>query len=208
VRAFFFGRSRVDQTSPDLQNDAPAASAAAPSVAAPSSARARHRARGPLLTARSIVSSALVIATATFVAVTLSGTSYATWNGQATVSSHTVVSGSASLTVSSSFVASQWSNLLVGETARQTFSVANTGTIPLALVATGTTATSTFEVRVAPGACSGALTGATVTSTPKSLGTIAAGATATQCVEVKLVSGATAGSSSAFTVTVTGTQVP
>jgi hypothetical protein len=200
VRAFTFGRSRVDHMTPDLQIDA--------SVAAPSAARARHRARGPLLTARSLASSALVIATATVVAVTMSGTSYATWNGQATVSSQTVVSGSASLSVTSNFVASQWSNMLVGETVRQSFSVANTGTIPLALVATGTSATSTFEVRVAPGACTVALSGATVTSTPKSLGTISAGATATQCVEVKLVSGATAGSSSAFTVTVTGTQVP
>jgi hypothetical protein len=170
---------------------------------------ARHRGRSRMaLNSRSIFGAALTVGTATIVAIGLSGGSYALWNGSATMASQTVSSGSAALTVSQAFVPSQWSNLLVGESARQNFTVKNTGTIPLALVATGTTGTSTFEVRVASGACSGALAGATVTSTPKSLGTIAPGVTATQCVEVKLVSGATAGSSSAFAVTVTGTQVP
>jgi hypothetical protein len=170
---------------------------------------ARHLAGSrSIVKPRSIFAAALSIAAGIVVAIGMSGGSYALWNGTATISSQTVTSGSASLTIGSAFVQSQWSNLLVGESARQNFTVTNSGTVPLALVATGTTATSTFEVRVASGACSTALTGATVTSTPKSLGTLAVGATATQCVEVKLVSGATAGSSSAFSVTVTGTQVP
>ncbi len=169
----------------------------------------RHRAPTPLFVrVRGIASGAVVVASVTLVAAAVSGGTFAVWQGSQLISPQTVVSGSAAITVAETFNASQWSNLLVGESVRQPFTVTNTGSVPLTLTATGTSSTSTFEIRVAPGSCSGLLAGAAVTSAAASLGTLASGATATQCLQVSLVSGAAVASSSNFSVVVSGTQAP
>ncbi|QEO10531.1 hypothetical protein [Protaetiibacter larvae] len=172
--------------------------------------RARHRApRRPLDTARGLLGTAAAVAGTTITVVALSSGSLASWVDSATVTPGVVSTGSAELDVTASFTAANWSNLLVGESVRQSFTVTNLGDVPFTLSATGTSTAAGYELRTAPGACPGtALGGASITTTAASLGTLAAGATTTACLEVRLVAGAAAGSTSAVNVTVTGTQVP
>lgn len=174
----------------------------------PTRRHGRHRARRrPSLRLRGIVGTTLALAGTTTVAVALSGGSYAMWMGQSSFSGGTVQSGTAALQITQSFSAAAWSNLLAGESVRQSFTVKNTGDVRLAVAASGTTQSAPYELRVTTGTCGTTpLTGTSITSTPASLGNLAAGATTTVCLEVKLSSAGTAGSTSTVGVTLTGTQ--
>lgn len=155
---------------------------------------------------RALFATASVMAAAIFVAAGVSAGSLAMWVDNGSVNPGTVQSGSIGLTAASSFTATNWSNMLVGESVRQPFTLTNTGTVDLWLTATATSTTG-FEIRVASGACGAQLTGTAASAAPTTLTTLAAGATATVCLEVALVSGAAPASQSAFVVTVTGDQV-
>jgi hypothetical protein len=138
----------------------------------------------------------------------VSGGTYALWNGRQSVATVGVTSGTIALTAAPSFTASQWANLLPGETVRQAFTLANTGDVKIAVSATAVTGTTSFEVRLASGTCGlTALTGASATTSAKSLGTLATGASMTVCLEVKLATTASPGDTTSFSVAVTGAQV-
>ena len=173
----------------------------------PASLRApRHlipRGRFPLV--RSLAAAATSIALGTTIALAFSGSSFALWNDAAPVSSTSVTSATLSLTATESFDDSLWTNLLVGEKQRQTFTVTNTGNIPMNLSATATAATG-FEVRLARTACTTALTGTAGTAQSTALATLAAGTTATVCIEVTIVTGALPNVTAPIAVTVTGSQ--
>lgn len=155
---------------------------------------------------RALVGTAAAMTAAVVIAVGVSAGSLAMWADNSGVTAGTVQSGSIGLTAASSFTATNWSNMLVGESVRQPFTLTNTGTVDLWLTATATSTTG-FEIRVASGACGAQLTGTAASAAPTTLTTLAAGATATVCLEVALVSGAAPASQSAFVVTVTGDQV-
>ena len=166
----------------------------------------RHRAAVRRVNLRALIGSAAAIAGASVVAVALSGGSYALWVDGNGVPAGTVQSGSIGLTTAESFTATSWSNMLVGESVRQSFTVTNTGTVPVTLGATAT-AHASFAIRLASGTCPASdLTGTPATTSATALGTLAAGATRTVCLQVTAVTGATAATSSTFSVVVTGTQ--
>lgn len=129
----------------------------------------------------------------------------AAWTDAAPVSSGVITSGSAELSITGSLDSAAWSNLLVGESVRQSLSVTNTGTVDLTLDASATPAAG-LEVRVASGACAAAIGGATAQSASTPLGSLAAGATTPVCVQVTIPAAATAGSTTNFTLTVRGVQ--
>ena len=171
-----------------------------------STTSARHRAPRRLRPA-SFLAPAAAIAAATLVGAALSGGTFALWNGESAIESRVVTSGSLAITASEAFDVTQWNNLLVGETARQPFTIHNSGNVPATLKGSVVTGTTALEVRLASGACTTALTGASATVTPKVLPTIAPGATSTVCLEVKLAAGAVQGQVVAFTTTITAGQV-
>lgn len=166
---------------------------------------ARHAAR-KRIPVRALFGTASAMAAAIFIAAGVSAGSLAMWVDNDSAAAGTVDSGSIGLTTSSSFTTANWSNMLVGESVRQPFTVTNTGTVALWLTATATSTTG-FEIRVASGACGGQLTGTATSAAPTTLTTLAAGASATVCLEVAVVSGATPSSTSPFVVTITGDQV-
>jgi len=167
---------------------------------------ARHRDAPQSAPLRRLLGTAFAIAAATTVTAALSGGTYAFWSDSAAVAAGTVQSGSIGLTTASSFSPASWSNLVVGESARQPFTVTNTGTVPVALSATAT-AGSSFAIRVAAGTCpTSDLTGTPATTSATALGALAAGATRTLCLQVTAAAGATSNTSSAFLVTVSGVQ--
>jgi len=166
---------------------------------------ARHRAR-QRINLRALIGTSAVVAGASVVAVALSGASYALWVDDGAVPAGTVQSGSIGLSTASSFTSASWSNMLIGESVRQSFTVTNTGTVPMTLSATASSAPS-FAVRVAPGACAAAdLTGTPATTSATALGSLGVGATRTLCLQVTAVAGASSGTAAAFTVTVAGAQ--
>jgi hypothetical protein len=166
----------------------------------------RHRAAVPRVNLRALIGTSAAIGAACVIAIGATGGSYALWvDGQAAPAG-TVQSGSIGVTAASSFTAASWSNLLVGESVRQPFTVTNTGTIPVTLSATAS-AGSSFEIRVASGNCTASvLTGTPASTSATALGTLAVGATRTLCLQVTAASAATSATSSAFTVTVGAAQ--
>jgi predicted ribosomally synthesized peptide with SipW-like signal peptide len=142
------------------------------------------------------------------VAVSISGGSYALWTDSRTANLGTIAAGNATLTIAQSIDSGLWSNLLPGESVRQSFTVTNTGSVPMTIEGSASAATSSIEIRLAAGTCPGtALTSPLATVSATALGSLAAGATTTVCLETRLAAAATPGASSAFTVTVSGNQV-
>jgi len=139
------------------------------------------------------------------------GATFALWKDNGVVNASTISSASLSLSVTAAFNSTLWSNMLTGESVRQSFTVTNTGNIPTRVSVSATVGSAGYEVRVANGACgSSALAGtaANVAATELYPTTpLAAGATGTQCLEVRVASAAVAGTSAAFTATVTANQV-
>ena len=166
----------------------------------------RHRAAVRRVNLRALIGTSAAIGAACVIAVGAAGGSYALWTDGQGAPAGTVQSGSIGLTAASSFTAASWSNMLVGENVRQSFTVTNTGTIPVTLSATATAGAS-FAIRVASGACTTTvLTGTPASTSATALGTLAVGATRTLCLQVTAVTGATSATSSAFTVIVGGAQ--
>lgn len=153
---------------------------------------------------------ALWIATVILGIATLSGVgrsegTLAAWTDAEPVASGVVTSGHAALTLTGSLNSAGWSNLLTGESVRQSVSVTNTGTVELLLDASATPVAGA-EVRVARGACGAVIGGATAQSSPTALGALAAGASTTICVQVTIPATASPATSAAFTLTVRGVQ--
>ena len=154
---------------------------------------------------RSLTALTVSIATGIVVAVWTSGVTLALWKDTAPIPAGVVTSATLALTATESFDDSLWSNLLVGEKKRQTFTVTNTGNIPINLSATATAAPG-FEVRLARSVCTADLAGIAATKQPRALATLAAGATATVCTEVAVVAGALPNVSTPIAVVVMGSQ--
>ena len=167
----------------------------------------RHRAKrhaSPL----SVLLTASAVAAALVGGVMASGGTFALWNGRQAAPVVAVASGTIKISATAGFTATQWGNLLPGETVRQQFTLANTGDAKVSISATATTGTSSFEVRLATGACgASALTGASATASATSLGTLAKTASTTVCLEVKLATSAQPGDSTSFSVALAATQV-
>lgn len=157
---------------------------------------------------RGIGATALAVAAAIVIAVSLSGGSYALWTDGKTANAGSISAGSASLVIAQSIDISLWSNLTPGESVRQPFTVTNTGSVAMSLQGSATRANSAIEVRLTAGSCPAtALTSTQATVSPTALGTLAVGATTTVCLEASLAAAAAPGATSSFSVTVTGTQV-
>lgn len=167
----------------------------------------RHRAATPGVSLGGVMKTCGAITGAIIVAVGISGGSFALWVDADSASAGTVSSGSASLSITQSVNPALWGNMLAGESVRQQFTVTNTGTVPLTLAGSASTATTAMQVRIASGACPAiALGGTSATVSPAALGSLAAGATATVCLEVSLEASAPLGTSSAVSVILSGTQ--
>lgn len=168
----------------------------------------RLRDRSPVVSLRNVAKTALALAAAIFVAVSITGGSYALWSDGKTADAGTIAAGSASLSITESLNLSLWSNLTPSESVRQSFTVTNTGAVPMSLQGSATRANSSIEVRLATGVCPGTpLTSTQATVSPTALGTLAVGATTSVCLEVTLAAAAAPGATSSFSVTVDGTQV-
>ena len=139
------------------------------------------------------------------VAVATSGVTFALWKDTAPISAGTVTSATLTLTAATSVDGSLWTNLLVGEKKRQTFTVTNTGNVRQNLSATATAAPG-FEVRLDRSACTADLTGTAATQQSTALATLAAGATATVCAEVSVVTGAQPNARAPIAIVVLGSQ--
>lgn len=168
---------------------------------------AQHRARRRASSLRGLIGTALAVAGAVVVAAAMSGGSYALWRDSGLLATGTVQSGTIGLTISGAPTATAWSNMLAGETVRQSATLTNSGTVGLSLSGVATTASTSYEVRLARGACpTAALTGTAASTSATSLGTLAAAAAVIVCVEVKLLATATMGSAATIAVTISGAQ--
>lgn len=162
----------------------------------------------PRSVVRALLGTATAVLASVVVSVSLTQGSLAMWTASAAVSPGPIQTGTSGLEVTASFTAADWSNLLVGESVRQSYTIANIGDVDFDLSATGATDSTSFELRTVRGTCPvTAMPGATLSSSGSALGTLAAGATTTACLEVRLASGAAPGASSAVSVTITGTQL-
>jgi predicted ribosomally synthesized peptide with SipW-like signal peptide len=167
----------------------------------------KHRAgKSALAGTHGFLASAAALGAGTLAAVAMSGGTYALWNDAAVSDANTVTSGSLTLVSAESFDDSLWQNMLVGESARQSFTVTNTGTVAANLSGSAVAGATSHEVRLARGTCAGAIGGTAATVSPAALLSVAPGQTATICVQVTLAAAASTGSQSPFTVTITADQ--
>ena len=169
------------------------------------------------------VALALVVAVGT--ALLGTGGTYALWNGTASTAATTVRSATATVSVSST-TAMNTAVLGPGTSTTGTFTVRNTGSVPLSMRVTTTAskssvAAATGELTLHLAQVSSAakcVPGITGTSgrlatfdTGTGSFTLPAGASGTACLEMALDSDTpqtVAGATTDFTLTVTGTQVP
>lgn len=156
---------------------------------------------------RAVLGTTAAVAASVVIAVAATEGSLALWAQAVTVEAGSVQTGSPGLDIEAAFTAASWSNLLVGESVRQPFTITNTGDVPFELTASGTVQNAAFELRAVRGACpSTQLSGSSIVTTPADLGVLAAGATTTACLEVRLGAAATPGITSTVLVTIDGTQ--
>lgn len=156
-----------------------------------------------LLTVTVAASTVVVVASG----IVASGEVYALWTSQSPVAPVTLSSGSLSIEIESELDGEAWTNMLPGESARQPFTVRNTGDAPVALTAEASAADG-VEVRLAPiEDCVADLTGAPATASSVTLGTLLSGASAEVCVEARLLSTAQPGAALTAEVLLSGELV-
>lgn len=177
----------------------------------------RHRATQGFGVRAALASAAAILAGILLAVAGTSG-SYALWNSAAPIADATITSGSLNITVkygagtagaTAAIPTAAWSSMLPGDFVGQEITVANTGNIA-ATMSARLTATTPYEIRVAPGTCpSTLLTTTALTTSALNYGTMPGGTNTVACVQVLLPTTAAAGvqgTSSAFTVTITGAQ--
>lgn len=169
---------------------------------------------------RGILSIAGALGAGVAIAVLAAGGSYAYLNFTVpTTSGGTLNAGTAGVTLARgtdpattalTIPASVYQRMLPGDIVNQSLTIANTGTVDLAMVVTATS-DGAWETRAQPGACpAGVLPTTAFTTTPVSYGTLPAGTSAAFCLQVVLPAGApaaTENTSISYTVTFDGTQV-
>lgn len=214
-------RPRASRPAPNDHDDQGTAMTSTPRTTARHRAPRRPRWIWPTVTA-------LVVAVVT--ALLGTGGTYALWNGTASTTASTVRSGTATI-ATGPLSAMNTAVLGPGTGTTGTFTVRNTGSVPLSMrvattatkVSYATNATTTavldeltlrLSVVGAPADCRAGLAGASgrlaAFDTGSSSFTLAAGASAVGCVETVLDADApqtVAGAVTDFTLTVTGTQV-
>lgn len=158
------------------------------------------RARFP----RAMTIAAAAVGAIVVLGVGMSGVTQASWNATTTVSPGTIATGTADLTVTEVSDAA-WSNLLPGESVRQSFVVTNSGTASLQVTGSTTSTAAGFEVRIAAGDCPGTPLTAEAGS-PAAFGTLEPGETSTGCLEVRLGFDAQPGAQSGVQVRLDGAQ--
>ncbi|MBH0023210.1 TasA family protein [Salinibacterium sp. SWN248] len=175
--------------------------------------RHQRRAASPLAIfgggALGVVKALTVLAIAVSLGLVGTGGTYAYLNSSLTATPEpTLSAGTAALTVGTQSL--NWSTLAPGNSVTGTFTITNTGDVPLVLsaaiaaAATGSSTTNPFTISVANGACP---TSGTPTGTLSS--TLAAGASASACLVVALPDNAPASAQStnvAITATISGVQ--
>ncbi|MBH0109765.1 hypothetical protein I6E81_06260 [Salinibacterium sp. NG22] len=156
-----------------------------------------------------VVKALAVLTIAVSLGLVGTGGTYAYLNSSVTTTpGSTISAGTAALTVGNQTL--NWSALAPGKSVTGTFTITNTGDVPLVLsaaiaaTATGSSTTNPFTISVANSACptSGAPTG-TLSST------LAAGASTSACLVVTLPANAPASAQStnvAITATISGVQ--
>lgn len=192
--------------------------------------RRRHRAAQPRLrhlllalrpTPRGAIGAAIALFAGVVVAAGMAAGSYAFLNSQATATSAaTIRSGSLSLTVqygagaagsSATIPTNAWATMLPGDVVGQQFTISSTGSAA-ATVTARLSASSAWEIRVAPGTCPATqIAGAPLSTTATAEGTIPAGTVSTVCVQATLPSSAAstvAGTTAGFSIILDSTQVP
>jgi len=192
--------------------------------------RRRHRAAQPRLrhlllilrpTPRGALGAAAALTAGVLVAAGLAAGSYAFLNSQATAASATTIkSGNLALTVqygagaagsTATIPTTSWATMLPGDVVGQQFTLASTGTAGSTYTAR-LSATSAWEIRVAPGTCPATqIPGAALTTTAVSEGSILGGANTQVCVQATLpttAAAAVSGTTAGFTVILDSTQVP
>lgn len=132
---------------------------------------------------------------AVLLAASAAGGTYAFLNSRQTISGVTVTSGSLSMTVEASGAAAgpttaiptaAWNNMLPGDFAGQTVTLANTGTVDTVVTAQ-LAGTPAWNIRISLGACpSTLLTSAPLTTGASAVTTIAAAANSVICVQASL----------------------
>lgn len=146
------------------------------------------------------------------------GGSYALWTDTAPSDAGVVTTGSAELSAhwQEDQEGQAWSNLLPGESARRSFMLANTGSVPLEITATVRDIPAGFGIRITAETCSESLlTSAPADGTARPMTSSAqpdqpielpAGDTTTGCVEVRVSETATPGRQFSFTAQIDGVQ--
>jgi Camelysin metallo-endopeptidase len=174
-------------------------------------AQPRHRVAKPRKRmVRGMLASATAIAGASIIAALAAGGTYALWNGERSIPSATITSGTLGLTVNggSSGVldGTAWSKLLPGDIVSQEVTVKNTGDVAGTVSATTTGGFSPLLVHVKKGACGATIVGTSSTVSPTSLGAFLPSEQSLVCVQVTMPATApagTQGTSQAFTITFT-----
>jgi hypothetical protein len=172
-------------------------------------------------TPRGALGAAAALIAGILVAAGLAAGSYAFLNSQASATSAvTIKSGNLALTVqygagvagsTATIPTTAWATMLPGDVVGQQFTIESTGTATSTITAR-LSATSAWEIRVAPGTCpAGQIAGAALTTTAVAEGTVPGGIVSTVCVQATLPVGAAAnvaGTTAAFSILLNSTQVP
>lgn len=155
---------------------------------------------------------AAAIAGASIIAVCAAGGTYALWNGQRSIPSATIQTGTVGLTVNNAPSAvvdgTAWSKLLPGDVVSQQVTLKNTGNVPGTVTASTTGALGPLLVHLKKGACTSTIVGTSSTVLPTNLGVFVGTESSLVCLQVTMPVSAPANvqsTSQSFTVTFTST---
>lgn len=161
-------------------------------------------------TVRGMLATSAAVGGASLIAIMAAGGTYALWNGSSKVSSATLTAGTLNLTVdnvaSHALSDTPWTDLLPGDSVRQSVTVKNTGTTAATVTTSIGGTPGAFVVTTIKGACpAGAITGTS------NLGSFAAGEASLVCIQVALPLTALSteqGQSRSFSVNFSATTAP